>query len=95
MSPDDVKQGKIGDCYLISSFAVLGEKFLKLAIGEGDVTDTSLKLWKNDKGAYMIKFHKFSREVYITVDDYLPVDTNNNWVFATSEDSLEFWPGIL
>jgi len=24
MSPDDVKQGKIGDCYLISSFAVLG-----------------------------------------------------------------------
>lgn len=34
MSPDDVKQGKIGDCYLISSFAVLGQKFLKQAIGE-------------------------------------------------------------
>lgn len=29
-----MKQGKIGDCYLISSFAVLGEKFLKKAIGE-------------------------------------------------------------
>jgi hypothetical protein len=33
ISADDVKQGKIGDCYLISSFAVLGEKYLKQALG--------------------------------------------------------------
>lgn len=36
----------------------------------------------------MIRFHKFSREVYVVVDDYLPVDVKNNWVFATSEDPL-------
>jgi hypothetical protein len=33
MSPDDVKQGNIGDCYLISSFAVLGNKYLHKCIG--------------------------------------------------------------
>lgn len=43
----------------------------------------------------MVRFHKFSREVYVVVDDFLPVDLKNNWVFATSEDPLEFWPGLL
>ena len=28
ISANDVKQGAIGDCYLISSFAVLGEKLV-------------------------------------------------------------------
>jgi hypothetical protein len=32
----------------------------------------------------MVKFYKFMREVYIVVDDYLPVDSNDNWVFAKS-----------
>ena len=36
----------------------------------------------------MIKLHIFSRELYIKVDDTLPVDEKDNRVFATSEDSL-------
>ncbi len=39
-SPYDVKQGAIGDCYLISSMGVLGEKWIRAALGgcksEGD-----------------------------------------------------------
>lgn len=58
MSPDDCKQGKIGDCYLISSLSVLGEQNLKKAIGYD--SDDKL-LWQNGKGAYMVKFFKFSR----------------------------------
>ena len=32
-SPYDIKQGLIGDCYLISSMGVLGEKWIKMALG--------------------------------------------------------------
>lgn len=54
----DVKQGKIGDCYLISTFAVLGEKRVNEIFGT-DV-DGTLK-WSNEKGAYMIRLFKFSK----------------------------------
>lgn len=37
MSADDVKQGQIGDCYLISSFAVLGSKLLNKSTGYDEV----------------------------------------------------------
>ncbi len=33
ITADDVIQGSIGDCYLVSSFAVLGEKRIKQALG--------------------------------------------------------------
>ena len=42
--------------------------------------------WRNDKGAYMIRFYKFLKEVYITIDDFLPVDEQGELVFAKSED---------
>jgi|LakMenE18May11ns_1017448.scaffolds.fasta_scaffold8298710_1 hypothetical protein len=34
ISANDVKQGAIGDCYLISSFAVLGEKNILQSFGQ-------------------------------------------------------------
>ena len=40
------------------------------------------KLWKNQKGAYMVRFFKFLKEVYIIVDDLLPVDEHDDFVFA-------------
>ncbi len=32
----------------------------------------------------MVKFYKFSTEVYVIVDDYLPADSKGKWVFAVS-----------
>lgn len=43
----------------------------------------------------MIKFNKFLKDVYITIDDQLPVDSHDNFVFAQSEDPEEIWPAIL
>jgi hypothetical protein len=59
-----------------------------MGMGEG-------KLWKNQKGAYMVRFFKFLKEVYIIVDDLLPVDENDDFVFARSEDPEEIWPCIV
>ena len=33
ITADDVRQGDIGDCYLISSFAMLGEQRIKESLG--------------------------------------------------------------
>lgn len=34
----------------------------------------------------MVKFHKFLKTVYVIVDDALPVDNQDDFVFAKSED---------
>lgn len=43
----------------------------------------------------MIRFYKFLKQVYVVVDDQLPVDNYDNFVFAKSEDPEEIWPGII
>jgi hypothetical protein len=32
----------------------------------------------------MVRFFKFSKEIYIIIDDLLPVNENSEWVFAKS-----------
>jgi hypothetical protein len=34
----------------------------------------------------MVRFFKFSKELFVTVDDYLPVDDHDEYVFAKSEE---------
>lgn len=53
------------------------------------------KTWTNGKGAYMVKFHKFLQEIYVVIDDYLPVDGQGELVFARCEDTQEIWPALL
>ncbi len=43
----------------------------------------------------MVRFHKFSKKVYVIVDDNLPIDENGDFVFARSEDPKEIWPCII
>ena len=88
ISADDVKQGYIEDCYLISSFAVLGERLIKEAIGYDSNGNAR---WTNSKGAYMVRFFKFSKQFYIIIDDQMPVNSQDEWVFGRSEDPVEFW----
>lgn len=92
ISADDVKQGDIGDCYLISSFGVLGEKLIKQAIG---FDEKGNERWSNEKGAFMVRFFKFSKQYYVIIDDQMPVNSEDEWVFAKSEDPVEYWPAIL
>ena len=78
-SPYDIKQGSIGDCYLVSSMGVLGEKWIKSALGgcRADGEPLGEGEWRNDKGAYMVRFHKFLKTVYVIVDDALPADNQD------------------
>ena len=44
------------------------------------------KQWTNDKGAYMVRFYKFSKEFYVVIDDQIPINEDKEWVFAKSND---------
>jgi hypothetical protein len=37
----------------------------------------------------MVRFQKFSKDIYVIVDDRLPVDGSGNIVFGRSEDEDE------
>ena len=85
VSPSDVKQGAIGDCYFLSAISVLGEKRIK------DIfVDYTLQY-----GAFLLKFYKYSDPVYVIVDDYFPVNSEDHWAFAQTVSGTELWPMLL
>ena len=59
-----VRQGYLGDCYLISAIGVLDQKRLKQILG--------IDIWKNAEGSFMVKFKKYGKDVYIIIDSKLP-----------------------
>ena len=75
-----VRQGSIGDCYLISAIGALGRERIKQILGEPS---------SYPPGAYMVKFNKFNRDIHVIVDSQFPVystDSENKWLFGRSED---------
>lgn len=50
------------------------------------------------KGAYMAKFNKFNRDVFVIIDDQFPVyDTSrdNQWLFGRCENEKQLFCNIL
>lgn len=85
----EVRQGMIGDCYLISAIGVLGKDRIRKIISDPA---------ECPPGAYMVKFSKFGKEIYVIIDDNFPVvDTQgeNEWIFGRCEDKKEVFCNIL
>ena len=59
-----VRQGKLGDCYLISAIGALGKDRIKKILGDSV---------NNPPGAYMVKFNKFNRDIHVIIDNQFPV----------------------
>ena len=84
-----VRQGQIGDCYLISAIGVLGKTRIKQIVSAAQ--DSPI-------GAHMVKFHKMNRDVYVIIDNQYPVyDANlpNQWLFGRNEDPKETFCNII
>ena len=86
-TPNDVKQGAIGDCYFLSAISVLGGKRVE-EIFQGDSPDPRC-------GAYVMRFFHFGDPVHVIVDDYFPVNSEKAWAFATTVGGKELWPMLL
>ena len=76
-----VKQGYIGDCYLISAIGVLDMKTLKRILGIL-VLILGIGQWKNAQGSYMVQFKKYGKEVYIIIDSMFPSAGGDEWLFG-------------
>ena len=84
-----VRQGSIGDCYLISAIGALGRERIMSILGQPS---------SYPPGAYMVKFNKFNRDIHVIVDSQFPVYSNsgeNQWLFGRSEDTKELFCNII
>ena len=76
----NVRQGYIGDCYLISAIGLLGKDRIKNIIGDASLSPL---------GAYMVKFSKMNKDLFVIIDSQLPVsdpNADNKWLFGRCED---------
>lgn len=90
LSYADIRQGMVGDCYLLASLA---ETALRHA---STITDMFID---NGDGTYTVKFYQNGVADYVTVDRRLPVDSSGNFVYAnygasSSDSNAELWTAL-
>lgn len=90
LSPNDVEQGQLGDCYLLSALAGFAQTSPKV------LTDA---ITDNQNGTYTVRFFRddpaFGPQAeYVTVDADFP--TKNGWqrVYAQTPNG-ELWPAVI
>ena len=98
-SYEDVQQGFVGDCYLLASLSALALKDPQAiqamivnnhsSLTPGDNTYT-VRLWDSSANSWD----------YVTVDSYLPTDSNGNLVFnglgdSASSSSNALWASLI
>jgi hypothetical protein len=85
-------QGNLGDCYLLSACAVLGDKMTR----ERFIFEVDDE-WE-ECGAFCVRFFDDGKEDIVIVDDFLPfIDDGSEFpglLFASSPGK-EIWPSIL
>jgi calpain-15 len=88
IDPDDIRQGEIGDCYLLGALGVLATqpKLVRNLI-------TPQRLSPN--GIYQIKLFISGKWETIIIDDFLPVDKRGKVIFARSESIQENWVSLI
>lgn len=86
-SGNDIIQGVLGDCYLLSSISALAEF-------PGRVQKLFIQKEKNAAGCYVVTLYVSGKRVDVVLDDYFPVDTSNQPAFAGSQDQ-ELWVMLI
>jgi hypothetical protein len=84
LSPNDVVQGKLGDCWYVSSLSIIAnnEEYLKgkpidqcrksQELSVYGVNPLLFKLFTK-YGLYVFKYYKKFQPVYVVVDDLFPI----------------------
>ena len=90
--PNDIKQGKCGDCYYLSTLSSLAEY-------PDRIKKIFLTREANSAGCYAVSIYVNGEKRTVVVDDYFPYDTNTErWAFSrpSKEDGVnEIWVLIL
>ncbi len=75
ISPSDILQGSLGDCYFLSALASLAEQDYR-------IKSIFPNLDINPNGFYMARILHNGVLQEVVVDDYFPVFSNNKFGFA-------------
>ena len=76
VKPNDIKQGKCGDCYFLSSLSALAEYPER-------IEKIFLTKEVNEAGCYAVSLFVNGEKRTVVVDDYFPYDTHKqNWAFS-------------
>lgn len=94
VTPADIRQGSLGDCWFMSSASALAEVPGRLE--SVFVNDSNAQ---NSAGVYAVNFHALGLPTTIVVDDYLPVekkyDGSYSSKYARLGDDNSIWGAIL
>jgi len=90
MDPDDICQGQLGDCWLLSALA-------SLTVKPWTLENAFLTREWNPRGRYNIRLwddakHKF---VTVTIDDYVPVNARSEKPVFSSPRGNEMWVMLM
>jgi hypothetical protein len=85
-SPDDVKQGYIGDCYFLSSLASIAK--VNPTIIRNDITNVG-------DGTYTVKFMTGKTPQYVRVDADLPVWSDGQLAYAGLGKDNCMWVAVM
>jgi len=90
IDPNDMDQGALGDCWLISAFAAMAE-FPDALMGLFDKTTLA------PDGHYAITLYSYAEGDFktIEIDDRFPVGNSGNCAYVKLTEEGEIWPCLL
>ena len=71
MTPADVRQGSIGNCWFLSAISALSEE-------AGRIERVFVNDEKSDRGIYAVNFYTLGVPHTVVIDDYLPLREDGN-----------------
>jgi hypothetical protein len=83
---NDIRQGSVGDCYLVASLA---------SLAQSDPTVLEQMITSLGDGTYAVRFFRDGQAVYVRIDADLPVNSSGDLVYAALTADSELWVALV